>query len=274
MGGIIWLASYPKSGNTWMRAFLHNLLRNPDRPADINALDQFCLGDSQAGWYEQVSGRDIGSLDVREIARLRPKVHEAFTRAHPDSVFAKTHNMLGSYEGVPLVSLQYTAAAIYIVRNPLDVSISLADHYGIAIDEAIDMLASPDAGSAGEGSVYEIYNTWSRHVESWTHRDSEALTWLRYEDMLDKPVKTFGRVAGFLGIDPPRQRLDKAIRFSSFKVLRRQEEQSGFRERSSFSERFFRAGRAGQWRKTLTPAQVDAVVAAHGTQMARFGYLP
>ncbi len=274
MGGIIWLASYPKSGNTWMRAFLHNLLRNPERPANINELDQFCLGDSQAGWYEQVSGRDIKSLSIREIAELRPKVHEAFTRAHPDSVFAKTHNILGSFEGVPLVSMQYTVGAVYVVRNPLDVSISLADHYGISIDEAIEMLGNPDAGSAGDANVYEIYNTWSRHVESWTHQESDSLIWLRYEDMLAKPVKSFGQVARFLRIDPPRQRLDKAIKFSSFKVLRRQEEQSGFRERSSFSERFFRAGRAGQWRKALTPAQVDAVVAAHHAQMERFGYLP
>ncbi len=113
MGGIVWLASYPKSGNTWMRAFLHNLLRNPARPMEINELDKFCLGDSQVYWFEHVSGRKISELSRQDIARLRPKVHAAFTEAHPDSVFAKTHNMLAESEGAPLINLDCTVGAIF-----------------------------------------------------------------------------------------------------------------------------------------------------------------
>ena len=52
MAGIIWLASYPKSGNTWLRAFLHNLLRDPGRPYDINKLTDVTAGESQASWYQ------------------------------------------------------------------------------------------------------------------------------------------------------------------------------------------------------------------------------
>ena len=57
MGALIWLASYPKSGNTWLRAFLYNLLRNPPKPAPINELDRFCLGESAEGWYARRAGR-------------------------------------------------------------------------------------------------------------------------------------------------------------------------------------------------------------------------
>ena len=258
-----------------MRAFLHNLLRNPARPMAINELDQFCLGDSQVFWYEHVLGRKISDLSDHEIAELRPKVHVALTESHPDSVFAKTHNMLGESNGRPLVNLDVTVGAIYILRNPLDICLSLADHAGLGIDQAIDMLANPLAGSETDPiNVYEVYGSWSMHVRSWTQESRPGLTWVRYEDLLAKPTKSFGRVADFLGLAPSRDRLRKAMKFSSFRVLRNQEAQTGFRERSQHSERFFRVGQAGQWRKALTSAQVDAVVAAHAEQMERFGYLP
>ena len=276
MAGIIWLASYPKSGNTWLRAFLHNLLRNPEQPADINQLDQFCLGDSLSGWYEHVSGgRKVAEMSRAEIQALRPKVHEAFTRAHPDSVFAKTHNMLGEAEGVPLITMERTAGAIYVLRNPLDVCLSLADHFGLGLDGAAAMLNDPAAGSlTDERTVFEVYGTWAQHALSWTKEERPNLLWLRYEDMLEKPHQTFGRAARFLGLTPPRPRLEKAIRFSSFKVLANQEATRGFRERSVHSKRFFRVGQAGQWRKALSPEQVKAIVAVNREQMARFGYLP
>ncbi|MBM3492461.1 MAG: sulfotransferase domain-containing protein [Alphaproteobacteria bacterium] len=275
MGGIIWLASYPKSGNTWLRAFLHNLLLNPAEPADINQLDQFCFGDSQATWYERLAGRKVSALLPQDIARLRPEVHQAYTRARPDSVFVKTHNMLGETFGVPLITMAATAGALYVVRNPLDLVLSLADHFGLTLDQAIDMLGDPQSATqTDERNVFEFYGTWSQHVRSWAGQQGKQLLVVRYEDMATKPEQSFGRVAGFLGLKPPRARLDKAIRFASFEVLRRQEEARGFRERSLHQARFFRVGRAGQWRARLSPAQVERVISEHAAEMGRFGYVP
>lgn len=276
MGAIIWLSSYPKSGNTWLRAFLHNLLRNPDKPMPINELDKFCLGDSQASWYLHVSGgRSPAEMTKPEVAEMRLRVHQAFTQAFPDSVFAKTHNILAETFGLPLINMECTAGAIYVVRNPLDVVISLADHFGLTLDEAVTFMADPQAGTENdEINAFEFYGTWSQHVASWTRDGNQGMIWLRYEDMLNKPRQTFSRLADYLGLKPSRDRLDRAIRFSSFKVLSNQEARSGFRERSRHAERFFRVGKSGQWRRTLTAAQIDAIVAAHGEQMDRFGYLP
>src|SRR5271156_5810226 len=109
MGGIIWLASYPKSGNTWMRAFLHNLLRNPPAPVPINQLTQFTIGDTLVEWYAEVAGRSVEGLSDEEFAKLRPAVHRLFMQQHTDSVFVKTHMILGEAAGMPTISMDYTA---------------------------------------------------------------------------------------------------------------------------------------------------------------------
>jgi hypothetical protein len=271
----VWLASYPKSGNTWTRAFLHNLLRNPKDPYNVNQLTEFTHSDAQMRWYNLFDPRPGDQISKEEVAALRPRVHEAMMKSFPDSVFVKTHNALVEDRGTAMITMACTAGAIYVVRNPLDVVISHADHYGLSIDESIAALNTPGLQSVNEPvHCYEIHGTWSEHVSSWTQRPSAGLHVLRYEDMGNLPIKTFGGVAAFLGLKVPRERLDRAIKLSSFRVLQEQEKRHGFIERSANSQRFFRAGKSGQWRKLLTPAQVAAIGEAHGEQMARFGYWP
>jgi hypothetical protein len=275
MGKLIWLASYPKSGNTWLRAFLHNLMRNPNEPYDINRLTDFTLSDAQMRWYQLFDPRPGPEISAEEVAALRPKVHEAMTRAHPDTVFVKTHNALVEDRGTPMITMEHTAGAIYVVRNPLDVVISYGDHYGLTMDAAITAMATPGLQSVNEEiHCYERYGSWSEHVMSWTHRPTPGLHIVRYEDMLSSPHRTFAGVAAFLSLKVARDRLDKAIKLSSFKVLREQEKRHGFIERTANSQRFFREGKAGQWRKALTPAQIETMTSIHREQMTRFGYWP
>jgi hypothetical protein len=275
MGALVWLASYPKSGNTWMRAYLHNLLRNPPRPMPINEIDRFTLGDSQIGWYGRFTKKKPADLSLAEMAMLRPKVHRAMMSAHPDSIFVKTHSYLGESCGVPLITMECTAGAIYIVRNPLDVLLSFANHFGLSIDQTVETMAREGGlTKPTEANVSEFINSWSTHVKSWTQVPNPRLHVVRYEDMLDNPVPVFGNVARFLGLNPPKERLMRAIEFSSFKELRKQEETEGFKERSVNAEKFFRSGRKEQWREKLTDAQVRRIVDRHREQMSRFNYVP
>jgi hypothetical protein len=275
MGKIIWLASFPKSGNTWLRAFLHNLLRNPDESYDINKLADFSKGDAQMGWYNILDSRPGSEITKEEIAALRPKIHEGMTRIRQDSLFVKTHNAMVEDHGTPMITMACTAGAIYVIRNPLDVAISFSHHYGVTIDEAIKRMATPGLGTENtDKHCYEVYGSWSQHVRSWTLNPHRGLHIVRYEDMLDSPNKTFGGVVAFLGLTVTRDRLNSAIRRSSFRVLQEQEKRQGFVEKSEAAERFFREGKSGQWKKLLTKEQVESVVAAHQDQMARFGYWP
>lgn len=276
MGAIIWLASYPKSGNTWMRSFLHNMLTNAKEPIPIDQLTLFCIGESAADPYLARAKKPLEEITEEDVVRLRPLVHRDFTRASPDSVFVKTHNYLGTFHNQPIHNMDVTAGAIYIVRNPLDVVLSVRHHYSTDIDEAIRRMGTLGIGTViGGGHIPEIHSSWSHNVASWTMEPSPQKLVLRYEDLLNEPQKYFKLTCNFLGLNPPQERLDRAIRFSSFKVLKEQEEKGGFRERPpKATANFFREGRAEQWREELTPDQVRKIISDHREQMERFNYVP
>jgi hypothetical protein len=275
MGALIWLASYPKSGNTWMRAFLHNLFANGPQPVNLDRLGEFTLGVSTAGWYRHYTSTPPEELTDAEAAKYRMAVQRDFTQAFPDSVFVKTHYFLGERDGVPLHNMDVTAGAIYIVRNPLDVVLSMVPHFNITLDEAIGILRDENAGTKPTKThVSEFYGSWSTNVKSWTQNPNPQLLTMRYEDLLEKPRSNFKRVTNFLGLKPSTERLERAIRFSSFKVLKAQEEKTGFKERPEGARAFFREGKKEQWRAKLTPEQVRRIVDDHREQMERFGYVP
>jgi len=274
VGKILWLASYPRSGNTWLRVLLHNLLRDPAEPYDINRLQDFTLIDSQARWYRLFDPRPLTELTKEEVAALRPRTHEAMTRASPDTVFVKTHNALVEDRGAPMISLEHTAGAIYVVRDPLDVAVSYSFHYGVPLEDAVAAMNRPGNQSVANqaGFAYELHGSWSENVRSWTTTPGSALHVVRYEDLSQAPQQTVAGIAAFLGLPAPADRIRRAVEFSTFGELRRQEQKRGFRERSAKSTEFFRAGEVGQGQRLLPPALVDSLHAQHHEQMARFGY--
>ncbi len=271
---ILWLASFPKSGNTWLRAFLANYLANRSEPLSLSALELFGFSDAHAWPYEKLSGRPAGLLDEGEVARLRPKVQALFARSQPDHVFVKTHNALGTLSGVPMVDQTHTVGAIYIIRNPWDTVVSYADHYGMMIDDAITAFAQPTLTIEPSGSnVRQYLGNWSGHAASWNNAQWLTLRVVRYEDMMAAPQKTFAGIIDFLSLPIDRKRLKKAIKFSSFRELARQEARNGFAEKSKNAERFFRKGKAGGWREVLTSQQADRLLQDHRAALEHFGYL-
>ncbi len=273
MGKLVWLASYPKSGNTWLRAFLLNYLRQPESPYDINRLHDMTLGESDAAHFAVHDGRPASRYAQSDVQRMRPLVHRDLTRAYPDLVFVKTHNASLVVAGVPLLTPDVTAGAFYIVRDPRDVAVSYAHHLGRGLDDTIAFMADPQAAIGGtDAHVFEMLGSWSVHVHFWTRRDSPQLHVMRYEDMLADPARAFGAVVRFLGQEPPPARLAAALKFSELAELQRQEGRNGFVERPPAARAFFRSGRAGEWQTALTTGQARRIERDHGDQMARFGY--
>ncbi len=275
MGQIFCLASYPKSGNTWVRAFLANLLAHRSTPVPLDELPRYCEDEARPEHYAELAGRPSAELDFAEICALRPRVHALLAERANGLLFVKTHNMAGSYDGYPLHNPDVGAGAVYVVRNPLDVAVSMRHHFGLDLDAAIDRLADPAVGTANDALfVGQVLGSWSEHVAGWADQAGPRLLVLRYEDLMDKPAKAFGKLARLLGLDGDRARVERAIRHASFQSLSSQEAREGFREASVHAKRFFRTGRMNQWRDVLTRDQIARVVDAHRAQMQRFKYVP
>ncbi len=275
MGNILWLASYPKSGNTWIRAFLANLVANRPTPLPLSELPRYCSDDALPELYARLAGRPVTELDIGELCALRTRVHAAMVENRRGTLFVKTHNLAGSFDGHPLQNMALTSGAIYVVRNPLDVAVSMTYHFGLTVDEAIDRLAADGLATATDDLfVGQVLGSWSRHVSSWSDIANERIVVIRYEDLLEKPVKAFGKIAKLVGLGDNRQDIDRAIRYSNFQTLASIEKRDGFVEVSDKTRRFFRIGRANQWRTALTREQISRIIHDHREQMMRFKYVP
>jgi len=277
--GILWIASYPKSGNTWTRALLNNLLKiiqdeDEGAPQNINRMNEYTIWDISAKPYEKIIGQPPKDVDREEIAKARPQVQAMIAERTDGLAMVKTHHALVLDRGVPAINFEVTSGAIYIVRNPLDVAVSFANHLGSTVDVAIEQMGVRNLETGvSEQSVYEIYGSWSQHVESWTRKPHRAIYVMRYEDMLEQPMATFSGLARHLLLPATKEQLEVAIARSSFEELKKQEEAEGYKEKPDSAPKFFRSGKAGEWRHELTPAQVTKIVRDHHEQMRRFGYL-
>lgn len=277
MGNILWLASYPKSGNTWIRAFLANLIADRAGPLTPNELKNFADDEALPERFSELAGRPSYGLRFEELAELRPRVHALIAQRAEGTRLVKSHNMTGSVDGYPLYNWQVTAGAIYVVRNPLDVAVSMTHHFGLSMDEAIDRLGSEQVATANDAMfVTQMLGSWSRHVAGWmevAERLGPRVLVLRYEDLLERPGKYFAKVSKMMGIQD-KVRIERAVKHAGFQTLSALEKREGFIEAASGQSRFFRVGRANQWREVLSRDQVARVLNDHRRQMARFKYLP
>lgn len=280
MKNIIWLASYPKSGNTWFRAFLTNLLRDNDEPADINRLEGSPIASSR-GLFDKAVGIEAADLTHGEVERLRPEVYEYFSNQANETRFLKIHDAytyIDDCPDKPLVSLNATRGAIYIIRNPLDVAISFAHHSAISIDKAIERMANEkfcfsDNPGRLNNQLRQRLLSWSGHVLSWVEAPGLELHVMRYEDMHGNGEAVFMDAIRFAGLEFSPDRVRKALAFSDISEMQRQEKEKGFNEKPVHCRAFFRKGKDGDWRDVLQPGQVKKIIDSHGEVMKRFGYL-
>ncbi len=276
---IYWLASYPKSGNTWVRAFLTALQSDISNDIlDINALGANGLVAARA-WLDDMAGFDTDELGPAEMDRLRAELTQWLSDTSVRPLYLKIHDRYRLLENhKPLVPATATKGVLYILRNPLDIAVSMAYQYSMSFDKSIQMLNSNSSGLNLKCNVHEIYTqqligNWSSHVRSWQSSGFNNLLLLRYEDLIVRPKEQFSIAASYLGLEVNESAILRAIDATKFDQLQALEENDGFAERVPEQHAFFRKGCVGNWQHELSSAQVQIIIDTHYEVMKAQGYL-
>jgi hypothetical protein len=279
MSRVFLIASYPKSGNTWVRIFLLNYWNNERSPIDINDVRNIPIASSRS-LMDQALGFSSSNLTHVEAAAYYSRVLRFYAEHSTDKfMYFKAHDAYTvSNNGEPLFPADSTSGAIYVIRNPLDVVLSSAHYFDITIDEAIERMANEHfcLGYETDRSNNQLRQrllTWSNHVLSWVDRTEFPVIIVRYEDLLTQSLAEFARIVRFVEGKVHFARLKSAIAFSSFENLQRQEQQKSFHEKINPNSLFFREGKSGVWQQILTRRQIQQIIDAHSHVMSRFGYI-
>jgi len=278
MRRIVWLSSFPKSGNTWVRFLLANYLKGDDGTGiDVDRL-QFGMLASWRAIFDEWSAIESSDLDDDEVLGRRADVFRHVARTARRTVYLKVHDAYHRrHDGAVVFPADVTQAVLYIVRHPFDVAVSFAHHMNLSLPAAVDHMCDPDAGlGRGAGRIGPQFaqpiGSWSRHVTSWTE-SGLPLTLVRYEDLTADPTGTLARMLAAAGEPVIPARVSQAVAFSSFSRLQAQERTSGFSGRRSRDELFFRAGRVGDGLRQLAEADRRRLIQHHGPVMRQLGYL-
>ena len=274
---IYWLASYPKSGNTWFRIFLSNYLNEKTESVSLNEIGTGSIASSRV-MFDDISALPSSELLQTEVDRLRPDIYRELSLELDGFSYNKVHDAYIEVGEEPMFPCDISAGAIYFVRNPLDVAISYANHSSIDIDKSIKLLNNDENGLSISqkklnSQLRQYLGSWSFHVNSWTKQSKIPVMVMRYEDMLTNTYEVFKKAVEFLKLDFNKEKLINAIENSSFEKLRELEDKEGFKEKPIKAEKFFISGKSGNWKSVLNEEQISKVIDKNKDQMIEFGYL-
>jgi len=280
--GAVWIASYPRSGNTWMRALLSNMVSGKITASDINDLEVRSAAASlaQLEFHLLVEPQ---LLRLAEMEAFRAATLDVEAQALESARFSKVHDAWTYLaDGAPRLG-RGARRALYVLRDPRDVAVSYAFYSGSDTTAAIEWMNDPEFTIRSPGlTIPQRLNDWSGHVRSWIEQRDVPVHVIRYEDLHANPVAVLRDTLAFLGAtfddeEEAHEAIARAVEYSDFVRLQQQEKERGFCEQRDgtqpTSEKFFRRGRVGDWRNHLSRSHVQCIEDAHGETMKRFGYV-
>jgi hypothetical protein len=282
--GYWYLASYPKSGNTWCRVFITELQRqaSESEPQELNLNRDIETGAiaSSRHWLDDQLGLNSCDLSFAELDPLRGRAGESAWLLAEGERFHKVHDAFKSPDsrGRPVVSTAGCRGVVYILRHPEDVVVSLSHFFSWPLERCLDYLLDPTAALVpgerhGGHQVRQHMGRWDQHVRSWADQSELPVLIMRYEDMLAKGAETFMGLAKFLDLPAEPDLVEQALANTSIDKLKKLEEQvGGFAEKPEGCERFFRSGRTGEGAEQLSIEQRKRLAKGLAEVMQRFGY--
>tara|TARA_B110000196_G_scaffold112250_1_gene97552 strand:+ start:295 stop:1140 length:846 start_codon:yes stop_codon:yes gene_type:complete len=280
---IIWIASYPKSGNTWLRSLLSSYFFSKNGVFNFNQLDnikQFSCKNLNSSEINSSNYQTIVSknwIPTQEIINKDKKIH-----------FLKTHNAICSINGNSFTNQNNTVAAIYIIRDPRNVITSISNHYNLSLQDSLEFIKNkkkiifPNKKKINNHDDFNFISNWSDHYSSWKNINFAPIKIIKYEDLTRDTNKTFISILEFLSkfikFNFDKSKIKNSIDSTTFDKLAEMEREVGFAESSdstlnSKKIRFFHLGNKNTWSNLLDKNVSHDIDDFFKKEMKTLGYL-
>ncbi len=268
---IIWLASYPKSGNTYLRLLLTNYFYGNE------GLNQFELIKKipkfeKTDTFERALGKKINTENFEYIKNSLLVQDKLCKNLSIQDLVFKTHHFYGSLDGYKFTSSKYTKFFIYIVRDPREVLVSYAFHSGMSIDDCFKVFVDKNISHKKK---FETIIRWDYHYKSWKSFKEVSSIFVKYEDLISNTEKVFFEILKKLSeiseFSIDSLKIKKAIKDNEFNSLKKLEKKIKFHEASN--NNFFRSGKKDSWKKILSTKQTKAIEKEFEKEMKELEYL-
>ena len=276
---IIWVASYPKSGNTLLRSILCSLIVSDDGVLDLKKLN-LIPNFAQKRFFKGLTDERI---HIKEISKHWIEAQKKII-GNKKFRFLKTHNANCSIDNNSFTNAEVSAGVIYVIRDPRDVVCSASKHFDLSLEKTKDILFNQYAQTIARKNIdHEITSflgTWSDNYNSWKSFNENILV-IKYEDLVLKKENSILRIVEFLNLFFPikisKQRLENCLRTTSFKYLSSIEENEGFEEsvesKGKKKIQFFNKGLVGDWKNILSTEIANEIEIKFKVEMTELEYL-
>ena len=277
---IIWIASYPKSGNTWLRSFLSTYIYTNDNLFEFDHLKKI----------KQFNLKNYTSNNITNVNDAITNLENAQKKiiSEEENIFLKTHSSLIPINGHSFTSKKYTAGAIYIVRDPRNVITSLGNHYNLNFQESLEFMSNSkkyiidDRKDKKSFSSFQFISSWSNNVMSWKNCQEFKVLFIKYEDLEKNQNKVFLDILYFLNnilknkIKISEIRVKNIIDSISFDLLKKKELDNGFPEsvenKNKKKVSFFFLGKENKWNKIFDNEKIDKLNNSFKESLIKLGY--
>ena len=278
---IIWIASYPKSGNTWIRSIVASLMYSDSGIFDFNILRQV----KQFPSKEYFNGLTNDYENIHELKKHWITAQEKIN-LNDDITFLKTHHLNCKIGNHKFTNQENTAGTIYVVRDPRNIITSLANFLSIKSTDSKNLLfdQSQLMGDKKLGwgeNIRSLIGTWSENYKSWTVANDNLLL-IKYENLIESPLTEIRRIITFIKrfkkIEISDEKINSVLKSTSFNNLKKLEEDGGFIENSVNKDtrekvKFFNLGKDNSWEKLLDGKIVKEIEERLFNEMSELGYL-
>ena len=277
---IIWIASYPKSGNTWLRSIITSLLYTTDGIFDFKLIKKI----KQFPTRNQFQEFTRNFNDINEISKFWLLAQDKINLTE-EIKFFKTHNLNCAVNKNSFTNKSHTLGTIYVVRDPRNLVNSIKNHYNKGNDEeAKNFLISKKILSRvpkdNEADIATLLGSWSDHYNFWTKKNSNLLL-IKYEDLILDTKKELERIIiylkKFMTVEINPEKIKNILNTTSFDHLKDLENKGLFNENVYDSKknkiRFFNKGPSNDWTKVLDKKIQDDLEKIFYKEMKELGYI-